>query len=57
MLQNINSCGEVITPSLKLTMLTMLIHLVALKQQSLASKQGGGGGGRMIFFIKPKNYK
>ena len=36
MLQNFNSCEEVLTPSLKVTMLS---DLVALNQQSLASKQ------------------
>ena len=36
MLQNVNSCGEVLTPSLKMTMLS---DLVALKQQCLTSKQ------------------
>ena len=36
MLQNVNSCGEGLTPSLKVTMLN---NLVALKQQSLTSKQ------------------
>ena len=35
MLQNVNSCGKVLTPSLKVTMLN---NLVALRQQSLASK-------------------
>ena len=49
MLQNVNSCGEVFTPSLKVTMLS---DLVALKQQSLASEQEGG---RMIFFYKLNN--
>ena len=38
MLQNVNSCGEVLTASLKVTMLS---DLVALKQQSLASEQEG----------------
>ena len=36
MLQNVNSCGEVLTPSLKVTMLS---DFVALKQQCLTSKQ------------------
>ena len=36
MLQNVNCCGEVLTPSLKMTMLS---DLVALKQQRLTSKQ------------------
>ena len=36
MLQSVNYCGEVLTPSLKVTMLN---NLVALKQQSLTSKQ------------------
>ena len=35
MLQNVNSCGKVLTPSLKVTMLN---NLVALKQKTLASK-------------------
>ena len=36
MLQNVNSCGEALTPSVKVTMLS---DLVEMKQQCLTSKQ------------------